>query len=300
MELIRLTKEIKRHDPEIVYVAGGAWQFKTVIAAKLAKSTIVWHLNDTYMPLIIRVIFYIFCWIPNAYVYASNRTKNYYMNPIINNKKNQVIQSSVDTDYFSPTIKLTKDKTLKEFSNKDFIIGVIANINPVKGLELMIDIASTIKDDCPNVKFLIVGPVSSRQTHYYNTLIERIKNKKISSIQFLGSRNDIRPLLKSFNLYLCVSKYESSPISIWEALAMGKPVITTDVGDVSEFITKDCGVVESSRDPFKFANHIRKYINSSSHLQISGKRARQIALENFDSNKCAQKHEIFFRKILSI
>jgi glycosyltransferase involved in cell wall biosynthesis len=299
IDLIRLVKEIKNHSPDIVYVAGGALQFKTVIAAKLSKSTFIWHLNDTHMPLIIRVLFCMFCWMPNGYVYASNRTEKYYKNSIIKNKKSQVIQSSVDTNYFSPSIEFTKDKSLNDFSINDFIVGVVANINPVKGLELLIDIAATIKDDCPNVKFVIVGPVSLRQAGYYKKLIKKIKNKKISSIQFIGSRADIRPFLSIFDLYLCVSKYESSPISIWEALAMGKPVITTDVGDVSDYISEDCGVVEASRDPFLFAHHIKKYINSNSHLKLSGEKARQLALENFDSYKCAQKHDDFFKKLLS-
>jgi len=299
LEVIRLAKKIKRHNPDIVYVAGGASQFKSVIAAKLTKSTVVWHLNDTYMPLIIRVIFYMLCWMPNGYVYASNRTKSYYKNPIIKNKISQVIQSSVDTEYFSPSIELPKDDSLKNFSNDDFIVGVVANVNPVKGLELLVDIAFAIKDDCPNVKFLIVGPISTRQLGYYNTLVKKIKNKNISSIQFLGSRADIRPLLNRFDLYLCVSKYESSPIAIWEALAMGKPVITTDVGDVSDYISEDCGVVEGSRDPLLFALHIQKYITSDLHLKLSGKMARQLALENFDSYKCAHKHDDFFIKLLS-
>jgi glycosyltransferase involved in cell wall biosynthesis len=299
IEIISIIREINKYKPDIVYVAGGAWQFKSVIAGRLAKAVVVWHMNDSKMPLLIRTLFTLLGWIPKAYVYASGRTENYYSRLLLKNKMSQVIQSSVDINLFSPNVRLPADDYLQNISSDDFVVGTIANINPVKGLELLIDIAVLLENKYANVKFLIVGPVSKRQQKYYNSLVERMKKKLISSVEFVGGRSDVRPLLARFNVYLCVSRYESSPISLREALSMGKAVITTDVGDVSDYISNYCGCVEPSRDPSRFVVHLEKYILSSVHRKEASIEARRVALKNFQSTMCAQKHENFFGKILN-
>jgi len=299
IEIISIIGEIKKYKPDIVYVAGGAWQFKSVIAGRLAKAVVVWHLNDSSMPLIIRTLFTLLGWIPKAYVYASRRTEHYYSRLLVKKKMSRVIQSSVDTDLFSTNVRLPADEAFPNISSDDFVVGTIANINPVKGLELLIDIAVLVENKYSNVKFLVVGPVSKRQTKYYEALVERMKKNLILSVQFVGGRSDVRPLLARFDVYLCVSRYESSPISTWEALSMGKPVITTDVGDVSDYISNDCGCVEPSRDPSRFVLHLEKYILSPNHRQQASIDARRVALTNFTSTMCAQRHEDFFVKILN-
>ena len=70
----------------------------------------------------------------------------------------------------------------------------------------------------------------------YKSLIDLCERLSVNNISFINGRNDIRPLLKRFNVYICSSKAESSPISVWEAMSMSKPIVSTDVGDVSKYV----------------------------------------------------------------
>ena len=45
----------------------------------------------------------------------------------------------------------------------------------------------------------------------------------------------IRSLLNQSDIYVCSSNYESSPVSIWEAMSMELPIVSTDVGDLSKY-----------------------------------------------------------------
>ena len=56
------------------------------------------------------------------------------------------------------------------------------------------------------------------------------------NIFFIGQKNNIYDYLNISELYVCSSNYESSPISIWEAMSMNLPIISTKVGDLTRVI----------------------------------------------------------------
>ena len=78
IEIVKLTLYFRREKFDIIHVSGGSWQFKGVIAGKLAGVKVIWHLNDTYAPKAIRILFYFISRFSDAFIYASLRSKEYY------------------------------------------------------------------------------------------------------------------------------------------------------------------------------------------------------------------------------
>ena len=74
-EIINLTYVLKKTKCDIVHVSGGSWQYKGLIAGKLAGKKVVWHLNDSSMPKIILLIFSIFSSYSDAFILSSALTK---------------------------------------------------------------------------------------------------------------------------------------------------------------------------------------------------------------------------------
>ena len=56
-EVIMLAWILKKYNFDLVHVSGGCWQNKGIFAAKLARIKVIWELNDTYSPTIVRNIF---------------------------------------------------------------------------------------------------------------------------------------------------------------------------------------------------------------------------------------------------
>ena len=150
-EIIVVAKFLKKKKFDLVHVSGGSWQFKGVLAGKLAGIRVIWHLNDTYIPLIFRIIFFVFSRFANAFIYASISTKKYYEKYIKLNAMSFIIPAPVDTSIFdSNTVKQNSDQL--PFNKKNnIIVGTVANVNPIKGLETIILIASKIQK---NIKML--------------------------------------------------------------------------------------------------------------------------------------------------
>jgi glycosyltransferase involved in cell wall biosynthesis len=299
-EIINLTYVLKKTKCDIVHVSGGSWQYKGLIAGKLAGKKVVWHLNDSSMPKIILLIFSIFSSYSDAFIFASERTRKYYMPLIRQNKNMFLIPAPVDTDFFNPlNINFAKEDCLSKSHNK-LIITTIANINPIKGIENIIKAASIVNKHINNVEFYIIGQISKRQKKYYSFLKTLKNDLKVINIHFVGPREDVREFLKKTDVYLCSSLAESSPMSVWEAMSMGKPIVSTRVGDVPIYVLDGINGFISNIDDYKDLsnNLIKLCLNKELRVQF-GKVSRQTAINKLDISICSNKHEQAYKKLYS-
>lgn len=290
-EIINLSRYFKKSDASLVHVSGGSWQFKGVIAGKLAGKIIVWHLNDTSMPKFIRIIFSLLNRYVNGFIFASERTKRYY-SPLIKLKKLEfVIPPPVDTFKFSPFMDYEGDESLIQTFKGKIVISTVGNISPVKGVDIFIKAAAKLNDTFNAVEFIVIGPIFKNQHRYFKKLKELCELKNLTNIRFVGGRSDLRPLLKRSDIFVCSSYSESGPMSLWEAMSMEKPIISTDVGDVSLYVKHgESGYIIPVGDDLAMAGYMRKLINYPIERLEMGKKARKVVMKELDIKHCASKH----------
>ena len=102
------------------------------------------------------------------------------------------------------------------------------------------------------------------------------------------------------DIYVCTSKNESSPLSVWEAMSMKKPIVSTDVGDVSKYIKHDVnGYIVKANNTIELAKSIKKLIEEPKLRKKFGKRSRQIAKKNFNLKVCRNLHLNAYKMIFN-
>lgn len=114
------------------------------------------------------------------------------------------------------------------------IVGTIATLIPQKGLNDLLAVASRVRDIMKNVHFIVVGEGILR------TELEQLRKelRLNSSVTFTGwIKNAASVALPSFDIYFQPSLWEAMSISILEAMAAGKPVVSTQVGETPHLIT---------------------------------------------------------------
>ena len=290
-EVIRLFSYFKRENFDLVHVSGGSWHYKGVIAGRLAKRKVIWHLNDTSMPWVFREIFRLLSPLANGYVYASKRSMKYYSSLIKQGKPEFLIPAPVDTLKFNPTQKYNGDGAFKKGRHGKIVIGTVANVNPIKGLEVFIHCAAELNKINDNIVFVVVGKIYSAQQRYFKQLQQLCEYLSVDNIEFVGGRSDVRPMLQNFDVYVCSSQAESSPMSVWEAMAMEKPVVSTDVGDVPIYVRDGYnGFIVDVGDSKRMAERIAALAVDENMRHDFGCRARAIAVQELDIEKCAQRH----------
>lgn len=106
----------------------------------------------------------------------------------------------------------------------DFVIICVAELSERKNQVQLIEAVRQLKTDVP-VTCLLVGNGESEEK--LKAMVDRLGLSE--KIQFLGFRKDVPELIEMADVVTLLSKQEGLPRAIMEALASGKPIVTTDV-----------------------------------------------------------------------
>jgi glycosyltransferase involved in cell wall biosynthesis len=124
----------------------------------------------------------------------------------------------------------------------------------------------------PNALFVLAGDGPERGK------LEELANRLgiASRVVFLGERNDVPKLLVCCDVFVLPSMYEGLPVSVLEAMAVGRPVVATAVGGTDEVVEDGVtGILVPPREPAKLAAEITRVCDDralADSLSAAGKR----------------------------
>jgi glycosyltransferase involved in cell wall biosynthesis len=272
--------------------ANSTSQFKAVIAAFLLKLKIVWVIEDSYFPFIIVFIFKQLSKLTNCkIIYTSQRVYDFYFK----NKKNiknskKEIFAPIDFLKFNPN----QSFDIPNYVNKkNFIVTTVASMVPVKGLEYFIKSAEIVYKKNNNVLFIIAGPEISSQKRYSKKIRSMLLNKHY--IKYIGMCNDIPQLLANSDVFVCSSLSEAGPITVYEAMSMKIPVVTTDVGACNQIIINyENGIIVPRKDSIKISQAIINVLDDSHLRNKIGSNAYKFVSEFFSLDKIVKQYIDFY------
>lgn len=297
-DIFEIKKKIEKYKIDLIHISGGSWQIKGVIVGKLLKIPTIWHINDTNMPWVVLKVFKFLSSYVDGFIFASKKSLLTYK---INKKiPRTIIPSTLDTKYFHKNVVKTKNLINPKLLKKRLVVTV-ANISPVKNLECLVYSLNQLKKNMRNIHFLIVGDTFESQLDYKEKILNLVKNLNLNqNISFLGKKKDIRYFLKISEIYLCTSNFESSPISIWEAMSMELPIVSTNVGDLKKFIKNDKNGYLVKKDDFKnISRKINDLMLNKKKMRKFGKINRKLVVNNFSLDIISKKTINFYNSVLN-
>jgi len=134
------------------------------------------------------------------------------------------------------------------------LVGIVARLVPIKDHTLFLKSCLELKKLIPQVKAVVIGDGPLQEQ--LNNTIARLGLQE--TVTFLGHRQDTLELIRALDALVLTSRSEGSPNSVLEALTVGTPVVSTDVGDVASLVGKTGGAVLANREPREFAQAIMK------------------------------------------
>lgn len=129
------------------------------------------------------------------------------------------------------------------YSNEDFIITVVAELNKNKNQIMLIQKVKELKSIIPTLKILLIGKETLPIVREY------VENENLfDTVQFLGYRNDVDKLTMISDIAFSASLREGLPVNIIEAMACGIPVVCSDNrGHRSLILDKETGFIFSPK-----------------------------------------------------
>jgi glycosyltransferase involved in cell wall biosynthesis len=185
-------------------------------------------------------------------------------------------------------------------ADNQILVGVVARLSPQKDPLLLLNALKRLPDKILS-RLRIVWIGSSRDNNLRTTVTDKIRHLDLSNSFFLlPEMRQIRIAYQSIDALVLPSRWEGFPNAVLEALAEGKPVIATEVGDVRAMVENGkSGWVVPPADPEALAGAIEEMVkighNSRKKMGKSGcDKVRKL----YSSERLAEQTLAVYDKIL--
>jgi len=125
-------------------------------------------------------------------------------------------------------------KRVHKNEGNDIILGTLARLFPIKGIDYLIKALEGSIEYIPNLKLFIAG---SGDKNYTQQLINLTRELHLENyIQFLGYVQDVDSFLANIDIFALPSLNEGIGLVFLEAMALGKPIIATALSPIQEIV----------------------------------------------------------------
>ncbi|MGA7836555.1 MAG: glycosyltransferase, partial [Ignavibacteriaceae bacterium] len=154
---------------------------------------------------------------------------------------------------------------------------IVARMEAQKRIDLSLNIANKLIQKHKNIFFLYFG--DGPLEYEMSTLAYKLGINK--NVKFMGFVPNVKYYIKYFDVILFTSDWEGLPLALWEAMASGTPIVSTDVGGINEIIGKEnCGIIfpqnsvqegTISIEKVLFHNELKKKLSQNALLAMESK-----------------------------
>jgi len=237
----------------------------------------------------------------DGFIYTINEVQKSFENSgvlFLKGKENAVIANCINTGKLNPSYDVKAIKEQWHIPEDHIVLTNVALFNGQKAQVYLLQAMRIILEKIPKAKLILVGwgPLE-------NELKVRARDLGIENdVLFTGKREheEVFRLLSITDIFVLSSLWEGFCLAIAEAMAMGKPVVSTRTdGSQTLIIDNETGLLVPQKDPGALAYAITSLINDPETMRLMGARARQRINALFTPEKFIHAYEAFYHKIVN-
>ena len=165
---------------------------------------------------------------------------------------------------------------------------LIARLLGDKGVREYFKAAKAVRKNHPDIKFGLVGWIDNHP----DAISKKELDESIDAgdIFFYGRMDDVKPAISESSVYVLPSYREGTPRTVLEAMAMGRPIITTDAPGCKETVKDGInGYIVKVKSSQALVEAMLCFIEQPELIESMGNSSRKIAEEKYDVDK-VNKH----------
>ena len=283
--------------------------FIGVTIARILRRPILLDCPDVWTPMVkeitglpvtslrLRILYEIERWIAkaaNAVIVATPNAKKYFVDAGVDARRITVLPNGVDTDRFAPSGKTAVPLNELEHQEDQTVIFV-GRLERWVGFESLIGAAKLVVTRRPTTKFLIVGDGTMRVSFEDMVIREGLK----SNFVFLGFQpeNAVPGLISGSDVAVSLFSNDvvsntSLPLKLFEYMAAGKPIVSTNQEGMVETVTgNDLMLLAGPKDPAALGSAIIGLLEDLKSAGDMGAKARAYVLDGFSWKTLSEKFE---------
>lgn len=291
--VLKLRKYIKKNKIDVIHAHSSSFFTAILIKLILPKIMIIWH--DHYgvsqdlsarKNLSLKIGSLFFKGIISVNMDLKNWAKSYLLCSNIIYLPNFIDES------------LNTNEKLNLEGCEDKRIVCVANLRPQKNHELLIESANLIKEKYPDWTFHVFG--KDFKDDYSNKLRRLVEDLKLQkNIIFYGTTNNVSSALKQSHIAVLTSLSEGLPLAVLEYGLHKLPVISTNVGQVSNVITSNKeGIIIESKNLKQLVIAIEKLILDQKYREDLGLALYNNVKSNFSEEKIIEDYFLWLNSFI--
>lgn len=197
-----------------------------------------------------------------------------------------VIHNGIPREEFESIDTSTVASFRRQFGGEDPLIGLVGRIKLVrKGQEVLVGAAERLKHRFPNAHYVCVGsPFPGNESHL-DELKDMVQRAGLEEhFHFAGHRTDPLVAIAAFDISVMASSMPEPLGNVTiESMALGKPVVGTNIGGTPEIIADgETGLLIPPSDPVALANALSHLLDHPDDRVRMGRKARERYLAHFE------------------
>lgn len=316
---IKLKKLIKEYKPDIVHTHAAKSGALGRLAAKHAGVPVIVHtfhghvfhsyFNSLKTNFFIRTERYL-AGLSDSIVAISNVQKKELSSDfkIAKEDKFRVIPLGLDLDSFTVDQELKRNKFRTEFGLDDetVAIGIVGRLVPVKNHQLFLKgLNYVLKNTSVKIKAFIIGDGESRNA------IEQLANglgikfsaqtdkEHLHPIVFTSWRTDVDAICAGLDIIALTSLNEGTPVSLIEAQAAGKPIVSTRVGGIADVVLENqTALLSDITDEKLFSENLLQLVNDVSLRHKFSNAGKEFVIGKFSYHRLVNDMSTLYHELL--
>lgn len=292
----RLSTELARIQPSVLLAANPyALMYATLARARSRLRTplvLIYHSTRTpglkqqaqllaYRPAI---------WAADCTVFVCEYQRRYCSRRAVLSRRNIVIHNGVDTDHFRDSWSADERRSLRTalgYREEDYVIAMAAALRPEKNHVQLVEAVARLRGaGCP-AKALMIGDGPERAQVEARARALGVEG----DVTVTGFREDVRPYLAACDVTCVCSLTEALSLAAIEAMAMGRPLVHSQVGGAGELIEAGSnGLLFPAGDTGALVECLSRLSDRGTRLAM-GRRARVKAQSAFGEDAMIDRYE---------
>ena len=158
------------------------------------------------------------------------------------------------------------------------VLGTVGRIVAAKGYEYLLEALVIVRRAYPDARWIAIGDGDQRADLSDRACVAGLSD----AVVWAGRRSDIDDLLCAMDVWVMSSVREGLPVALLEAMAVGRPIVATDVGGIPEAVRDGReGLIVPAGDPGALARAIGRLLGDPAEGQRLGRAARARAESDY-------------------
>jgi glycosyltransferase involved in cell wall biosynthesis len=166
-----------------------------------------------------------------------------------------------------------------------------------KGQWHLLDAMALLRTDQPEARLVLAGRRGNVSPRLEEVMVRTGLN---GSVRFMGHRDDVPDVLAAADVFVCPSLSEGLPGSIIEAMALGLPIVASDLPAVREVVEEGANaLLVRPGSPPDLAAAMRELLEDPARMESFGARGREIFEERFTIDRSVEQMVRLYERVVA-